>query len=181
METELETRADPWSAAAVDGHRGWLTAYVLAVTGDPGAADDLVQEVFAVALSKRGEFAPGTNFGGWLRGIARNVALRHGERRGRELPLAGDEALARLDRAAERAEREDLVPGATERRAIFLRQCLEQLAERTRRLVELRYAEDRSAAEAAAELGMTVTAVNVAAFRARAALADCIERKERQP
>jgi DNA-directed RNA polymerase specialized sigma24 family protein len=42
----------------------------------------------------------------------------------------------------------------------------------------MRYTQDESAATMAEQLGMSVSAVNVGVFRARAALADCITRKE---
>jgi RNA polymerase sigma-70 factor (ECF subfamily) len=173
----LEPAVDPWSAAAVEQNRRWLTAYVLALTGDPEAAADLVQETFAVALRKRADFRPGTNFGGWLRVIARNVALQHCRRRGRELLLDREEVLARLDAAAERSAERDAAPGFAEARAELLRSCLEKLSGRVRRFLQLRYGEGRKPAELAAEAGLTAAAVNMALCRARFMLADCVRRK----
>jgi len=172
-----EAVADPWSAAAIEQNRRWLGAYLLALSGDPEAAADMVQEVFAIALRKRGEFRAGTNFGGWLRGIARNVALQQCRRRGRELLLDRAEVLAHLDRAAEAAAGRSAAPGYAEERAGRLRECLAAVSSRVRLLLELRYALGRSPAEVAAEAGLTVPAVNMALCRARFALADCIRRK----
>ena len=173
----LEPRVDPWSAAAVEQNRRWLTAYLLALTGDADAAADMVQEVFAVALAKRGEFQAGTNFGGWLRVIARNIALQHCARRGRELLVDREDVLAHLDRAAAAAAEREAAPGHAERRAAALRECLAGLSERVRRLVEQRYAEGRPAAEVAAGAGLSVPALHMALCRARFALAECIRRR----
>lgn len=173
----LEPVVDPWSAAAIEGNRRWLTAYVLSLTGDPGAAADLVQEAFAVALRKRSDFRPGTNFGGWLRVIARNVSLQHCRRRGRELLLDRDEVLAHLEAAAERSAEREAAPGFADARAELMRACLEKLSGRVRRFLQLRYGEGRSPAELAAEAGLTAAAVNMALCRARFALADCVRRK----
>jgi RNA polymerase sigma-70 factor (ECF subfamily) len=65
-----------------------------------------------------------------------------------------------------------------ERRYVFLSECLEALGRRARQLIDMRYTQDESAATMAEQLGMSVSAVNVGVFRARAALADCITRKE---
>ena len=50
---------DPWTRAAIEHHRDWLTPYLLAATGDYAAAEDLVQEVFQLAYVKRSAFEPG--------------------------------------------------------------------------------------------------------------------------
>ena len=174
----MQMQSDPWSTAAIDEHRQWLLAYVLSLTGDPGAADDLVQEIFVIALHKREGFTPGTNFGGWLRAIARNVALMHCKRRGREILLDDQAAIERFDQVSGRAELEDLNPASAGRLAVFLRECLALLSERVRRLLDLRYGQGKSAADVAATVGQSVSAVNVALFRARLTLAECVKRKE---
>ena len=52
------------------------------------------------------------------------------------------------------------------------------LGRRARQLIELRYAREESAASVAGKLDLSVSAVNVGVFRARASLAECITRKE---
>jgi RNA polymerase sigma factor (sigma-70 family) len=178
MGVEVQSVAvDPWSAAAIEHNRQWLGAYLLALSGDAEGSADMVQEVFAIALRKRGGFQAGTNFGGWLRVIARNVALQHCRKRGRELLLDRADVLARLDRAAETAAERSAAPGFAEERAGLLRECLGKLSERVRRMVELRYGQSRSPGEVAAEAGLTVAAANMALCRARFTLAECIRRK----
>ncbi len=171
-------QADPWSAAAIEQNREWLIAYLLGMIGDPHAVDDLVQEVFHIAFVKRDSFEAGRSFGAWLRGIARNLALRHLERAGREPLLPGDDSLEVYDQAAARAEAADMFPEAREQRLAFLRDCLAALGAKARQLITLRYTKEQSAAAVAGQLGLSVSAVNVGVFRARAALADCITRKE---
>ena len=168
---------DPWSEAAVRQNQRWLTAYVLAQTGDPTAADDLVQDVFSIAFEKRGAFEPGTNFGAWLRSIARNVVLRYFERRSRRPVIDRDEAMARLDQLAAAAEDRAVDPAWAGSRAELLRECLKELTEKARRLVSERYGMGRSPAAVSASTGQSISAVNVGLFRARAALSDCLRRK----
>ncbi len=168
---------DPWGEAAVRQNQRWLTAYVLAQIGDPTAADDLVQDVFSIAFEKRGSFEPGTNFGAWLRSIARNVVLRYFEKRARRPVVSRDDALARLDRLAAAAEDRSVDPAWARSRAEILRECLKDLTDRARRLVTERYGMGRSPAAVSASTGQSISAVNVGLFRARASLADCLRRK----
>ncbi len=169
------TAPDPWSLAAVEQNRRWLMAYLLSASGDRAAAEDLVQETFRIAYEKRGEFVPGAPFGGWLRGIARNLLLRHFERSRRSAVLVGD-AMGALEAAAVRAEGRLLDPEWTSRRLAAMRACLARLTARVRQVLQSRYAEGLSAQSVAQRLGMSVASVHVAAFRARESLATCVER-----
>lgn len=166
---------DPWSEAVLEQNRCWLMAYLLGATGERAAAEDLVQEVFHIAYEKRAQFEPGTNFGGWLRGIARNCLRRFFERRGRQPVLVGD-AMAALDEAAGRAQERLADPDWVTRRHSALQQCLARLGGRARRMLELKYGEGWQSRHIARTLRMTVSAVNVTVFRARAALASCVKK-----
>jgi RNA polymerase sigma-70 factor (ECF subfamily) len=167
---------DPWSLAAVEQNRRWLLAFLLSASGDRAAAEDLVQETFRIAYEKRREFAPGTSFGGWLRGIARNLLLRHFEQSRRAAVLVGD-AMGALEQAAGQSEERLLDPDWASRRLAALKECLARLTTRVRQVLQSRYAQGLNAQEIARHLGMSVAAVNVAAFRARETLAACVERR----
>jgi len=173
-----EPGMDPWSLAAIEQNRHWLTAFLLGATGDRTATDDLVQEVFRIAYEKRASFAAGSNFGGWLRAIAQTFLAQHYKKMRREPVLVGD-AYRKLEEAAARREREFVDPEGTAARTEAFRRCLARLAGRAREILRLRYGEARSAQEVALVLGMSVSAVNVAAFRAREATAECVRRSAR--
>ncbi len=49
-----------------------LRVQALALTRNPSAASDLVQDAVTNALAARGSFAPGTNFPAWMHRILRN-------------------------------------------------------------------------------------------------------------
>jgi RNA polymerase sigma-70 factor (ECF subfamily) len=49
-----------------------LRIQALALTRNPSAASDLVQDAVANALAARGSFTPGTNFAAWMHRILRN-------------------------------------------------------------------------------------------------------------
>src|SRR4051812_10563419 len=66
-----------WAKAIIEQNHRWMTAYFLAATGTPEAAEDLVQEVFTEALTSAPRFDTTKSFGAWLRGIARNILMEH--------------------------------------------------------------------------------------------------------
>jgi len=167
---------DPWSLAAIEQNRRWLSAYLLAGCGDRWSAEDLVQQVFHIAYEKRSTFAPGTNFRAWLRSIAQNCLKRHFERVQRRPLLVGDGFL-HLDKAAEDAEEGLADPDRNGERVQALQACLRALTDRVREILQLRFQRGLSTREVSASFGMTVTAVDVAVFRARNALAACVKRK----
>jgi RNA polymerase sigma factor (sigma-70 family) len=174
----MDDPSNPWTDAALEQNRRWLTAYVLSATADRSSCEDLVQEVFSIAIRKSETFQAGTNLGGWLRTIARNVILRHCEKHARQPLLSHDDALDALDQVAAESEDESSDPFFMARRKRFLTECLETLNQRVHRLLDLRYVDRQSSQKIAQLLGMSVSAVNMAALRARAALSNCIRSKE---
>jgi RNA polymerase sigma-70 factor (ECF subfamily) len=66
-------------------HHRRLYGFFLRLTGDRGAAEDLVQEVFVRMLKYRHTFKPGAELGPWIYALARNAAADHWRARPREL------------------------------------------------------------------------------------------------
>jgi RNA polymerase sigma-70 factor, ECF subfamily len=167
----------PWARAILEQNRRWLLAYFIAGTGDAHRAEDLVQDVFAAALKYADRFDPSQSFGAWLRGIARNILLMsYRESRRRALSLS-EAALDRLDAAAERAEAVDSASGHSDRRQDFLRECLKEVPERSRKILALKYAKGQPSRAIAGRTGMRVEAVDVLLSRIRRALQHCMDRK----
>ena len=167
---------DIWTREVLEMHRRSLLRYFLAATGNMAATEDLAQETLITAYRNRGKFTPGTNLGGWLRGIARNMLKRHFEKQARDPILMGD-ACEALEQAA--ADNEDRMTDDDfhEHRLAALAKCRDELGEDARRLLLLRYGQGVNAREVARRLKLTVTSVNVKAFRLRAALMACIEKR----
>ncbi len=167
---------DIWTQEALETHRRGLLRQMLAATGNLATAEDLTQDTLVVAYNNRHKFMPGTNLGGWLRGIARNMLKRHFEKQAREPVLIG-EALDILEQTA--AENEDRMTddGWHEHRLSALAKCRAELGEKARQLLALRYGKRLGAREVARRLRLTVTSVNVQTFRLRAVLMACIEKR----
>ncbi len=79
-------------------------AWLVRLTRDPGAAEDLTVDVFWRIYRAHARFDPSRSFGAWARRIASNAALDHLRRTGRErtppMPRAAPagESAARRDR-----------------------------------------------------------------------------------
>jgi RNA polymerase sigma-70 factor (ECF subfamily) len=124
-------------------HRVW--AYAIRRAADRAEAEDVTSEVFRRALENLRAYEwRGIPFAAWLLRIAANALAQRREKAGRESwdpppDMAGpDEEL--------------------ERRVILF-QMVERLPDVQRRVIELRYVEEKSLQEMAAELGKTEGAV----------------------
>ncbi|MFI6293065.1 RNA polymerase sigma factor [Nonomuraea sp. NPDC050790] len=137
-------------------HWPLVCGFLLRRTRDPHLAEDLAQETFVKAtramLGWRGE-----NPAAWLLAIARNVLLDHVRRRRVELPLPDPDELG--------------VP-ALDLAALEVRDILDRLPGRHRRLLELVYLEGFSMVEVAAMTGKKHNTIKTAVWRARAAFSE---------
>jgi len=133
-------------------------AFIARRVGDRDAAEDLTSEVFHKALANLRRFEwRGAPFAAWLLRIAVNAIADRGQRAGRELamddpPEVGAEATVDVDLEA------------VEHRARLFR-LVEQLPAEQRRVVTMRFAEEKSIREIAEQLGRTEGAVKQLQFR----------------
>lgn len=139
-------------------------AYLAHVTGDPHAADDLLQESYIRLLGVKCRWESESHRRNYLFRIATNLARDHHRRnRVREAqPLddAHDRSCADADgQLCGREERTDL------------RRALERMSGRERELLWLAYAEGATHREIAATLGLRAGGIRVLLFRARRKLA----------
>lgn len=133
-------------------------AFIARRVGDRDAAEDLTSEVFHKALANLRRFEwRGAPFAAWLLRIAANAIADRGQRAGRELAVddppevgADARALADLEEVEHRAR---------------LFRLVERLPEDQRRVIAMRFAEERSIREIAEALGRTEGAVKQLQFR----------------
>lgn len=154
-------------------YRGMVYRFLLFLLRDPGASDDLSQETFSVALSRGPEPEKGSDYGAWLRSIARNLA-RNYVRKVRNSPLLVGESM--LDLAERRfveagADRD----GAWDARRRALGACMERLSEDNQGLLRDRYELARKVKQIAAGLGVEPNSVSKRLERIRESLRKCIE------
>src|SRR5271170_4521066 len=179
------------------GFRGELLAHCYRMLGSAGEAEDLVQETYLRAWRSFEGFEGRASVRTWLYRIATNVCLTAIERRGRRpLPsglggpaedpeasvVAGPEVpwLQPFPGTLLAGEGGDPAAVAVSRAGIRLAfvAALQYLSARQRAVLILRDVLEWPAAEVAALLGTTTTAVNSALRRARAQLAQALPAEE---
>jgi RNA polymerase sigma-70 factor (ECF subfamily) len=138
-------------------------AYVVRRLGDRAEAEDLTSEVFHHALSNLQRFEwRGIPFAAWLFRIAGNLISDRWQRKSREDVADDPEQIESAPASA--AEFEEV-----ERRATLFR-LVDTLPAEQRRVVVLRFVEQKSIKEVAREIRKSVGAVKQLQFRAISAL-----------
>ena len=147
--------------------RRTIQAAIRALVTDYHLAEDILQEVFVVALREHARFEAGTNFRAWVREIARRTAWAHLRRAGRGAALDP----ATLDSIAMAVE---VPPEAWESEREALHACVEGLPRESRELLRRRYAEEEPLTRIAGGLGNTLDGIKSALKRLRQQLAACV-------
>jgi RNA polymerase sigma-70 factor (ECF subfamily) len=153
-----------------------LLAYIRALVGDPGQAEDIFQSVSVVVLQKTEEFIPGSDLQAWCRGIARNLILRERRLAHRLRSFEDDRILDRIDQAFAEYDQADLL----EERRDQMRECMGRLSPSSRELIELRYGSGLSLKQLSVRLRRSEGSIQVALSRIRKWLGECVERHLRQ-
>jgi RNA polymerase sigma-70 factor (ECF subfamily) len=159
-----------------------IRGFLLRLSGDAAAADDLTQEAFLRVHRARGSFAPGASALPWLLAIARNV-FRDGVRRAQARPTttgapSSESEILQVDAGPD--ARGDEALAAREMLAL-VRRTLAALPVLQREAFILLRFEGMSVSEAADVLGASEGAVKVRAFRAYEALRAALQGAEQSP
>lgn len=148
-----------------------VSAYVFASISGFHDAEDVVQRIAQELARRFDEYDSSRPFAGWALWIAKSRVIDFYRAQDRKRVIFSDELLERLaDTIAKQAD------GRSDRREA-LEACLDELPPKSRRLLDLRYGEELSAAEIAQKTGSTSGSVRVLLSRVRTVLASCIERR----
>ncbi|HEY3731634.1 MAG TPA: sigma-70 family RNA polymerase sigma factor [Steroidobacteraceae bacterium] len=137
---------------------------------DTTAAEDAAQESLVRVWKALSGYDQRASLSTWIYTITRNRCLSALERR-RELASLSDATIEAQVHSLAAPEREP------DDRLEMLRELVDALPERYRRIVTLFYYEDRSVSEVASMLGMPEGTVKTTLFRARAALLEQLRRR----
>jgi RNA polymerase sigma-70 factor (ECF subfamily) len=153
-------------------YRSVHEAMLLALVGDPHAADDLYQQAALVMTRKREEIPEDCRFLPWSRQVIVNVVRDYRKHKARQkVSLLDEQSLERIAGAFEKLDEAVL-----DARREALRRCLSKLDAPQRKLLHARYEENRSIDELAAESSRSRGAVETMLYRLRRALTNCVER-----
>ncbi len=123
-----------------------------------------------IAFRKADSFEPGTNFGAWVREIARRKMLEHKRALSRtSLPLDAD-LLEKLEAAHSETDH------SWEQEKNALRKCMGQLPERSRKLINLRYTQSLRLTRIAKAMKVSADAARMALNRILKKLMECISK-----
>ncbi len=139
---------------------------------DRTATETLVQQAFVDAYTHLDQFRLGSDFGAWMRTVARNRVrkeLRTAAREGRKLEAYREVLAQRLQ------PDEGSGSDATEAYLAALQGCRERLPDEDAVLIQLRYERGQSFDEIATARGQTPAAVQKMISRIRFRLRQCIE------
>jgi RNA polymerase sigma-70 factor (ECF subfamily) len=168
-----ELTGEEWTRL-LQAERRSLVGFLTMLTGDRHAADDLFQEVCLESWHARSTFESGTNFGAWLRGVARIQLLRHWQREKKYRFVTVNPEI--LEQLAESWSGE-----ADDRpREAALADCVKELEAQHAQVLRWRYSESWPHSRIARETGKSEDAVKMLLFRVRKILETCVDSKMRE-
>ncbi len=159
-------RAEPWLVALYRAHHRDLVRLATLLVDDQGSAEEAVQDAY-VSLARRGPSGVDDPEAYLRTAVLNNARSALRKRRVRRRHLRSVER----DRAAPGADHAVLLDDDARR----VLAALDQLSERQREVLVLRYWADLSEAEIAAALGISAGSVKTHAHRGTAALAQIQE------
>ena len=166
-------------------HRPMLLCYATALLGgDENLAEDVVQESFLIAQRRFNDFRDDGDFGGWLRGIARNKVSELRRAAASQPMLVDSRVIEGIDEmfllfdsvAPENPEEETW----RQRLSRLLNHCIDKLPAAVRLAIVEVYANGRSLREAAEALAATPAAVAQRVSRGRELIRACVEAHRRE-
>lgn len=120
-----------------------------------------------------GSYDDSRPFAAWAKGVASHILIGHYRKYARTLRMLSPETLEVLAAAT---EDEGASPSGE---IAALRECIDRLPGRSRRLLNLRYEQGMALAQIAAEVGLGGEGVRKALARLRFALKTCVDRRMR--
>jgi RNA polymerase sigma-70 factor (ECF subfamily) len=169
-ETSETTAFDP--VELIETYQTGIWRYLRALGCQPSQADDLTQETFLAVLQR-----PFVNYGpaatsAYLRKVAYNHFISAQRRSGK---VTSVENVEDFDKSWEQWAGEHSGEAMLE----ALRECLQQLTDRARTALEMRFRDREARVDIAAALGITEHGAKNLMQRAKTQLKECIERKIR--
>ncbi|MBS0266668.1 MAG: sigma-70 family RNA polymerase sigma factor [Planctomycetes bacterium] len=161
-------------------HRPMLLCYARTLLrGDEHQAEDIVQECFLTAQRRFDDFREGTDFGRWLRGIARHK-IQERQRQATRRPVVVDsrviegldEVFALFDSSATTTE------PWRDRLLRLLESCLSKLPAGMRDVMDGVYRRGLTLGQAAQQFESTPAAIAQRVSRARGLIRECVQRQQ---
>jgi RNA polymerase sigma-70 factor (ECF subfamily) len=154
----------------IQTHQAGVWRYLRALGCDASLAEDLTQETFLAVLQRPFNDVSQAATSSYLRKTAFNLLVSVRRRSGK---VTAVEDIEELDRTWSDWAASDNGEAAIE----ALKSCLQELTDRARRALEMRFRQDSSRAQIAAALDITEHGAKNLMQRAKQQLRDCIDEK----
>lgn len=156
-------------------HRDGLLGFILALTHDREAAEEIFQEVGLAVVEEAGKKTEVLRFLPWVHELARRRVAEYYRRTSRRRLV---EHSGPMDEVVAQAFQENAAdPASVRARQDHLERCLEDLTPAQRGLIEQRYRDHAPLRDIARRESSTEGSIKVLLWRARRQLARCIEGK----
>jgi RNA polymerase sigma-70 factor, ECF subfamily len=153
-------------------HRAMLRAYLRAFIREADVVDDVLSDVAVEVARCWDNYDRSLPFGPWVRGVARRVALKRLAQRQRAEVILPDDVLESLGWVMDELSKES---GRIDEQRERLNRCIEQLTQRNRELLQLRYFGELKVEAIATQVRRSPGALYTAFSRIHAALLRCME------
>ena len=162
-------------AGLVEEHQASLRVFVRSLGVEPDWVDDMAQDAFVVVYREMCSYDSERDFGKWLRGIARNLVRNELRKQGRHRRILHEGLSQHLLEFGEKEESQFDVSQIS-----ALRDCVEQLPNRSRELVHSRYYEGWNATVLADKFEMKAATIRQTLLRIRRQLYQCINQRVKE-
>ncbi|MEE2640202.1 MAG: sigma-70 family RNA polymerase sigma factor [Planctomycetota bacterium] len=156
--------------AALEKHQRWLWAIVYARVGEPQAVEEVLQEVALAAVRQSAPIEDEAKVAPWLYRVAIRQSLLYRRKMGRIRKLNDRYAVREQPTELDRKQASPLDWLLADERKELIRRAMEQLREKDREILLLKYSENWNYYQIADHLGVSHSAVEARLHRARARL-----------
>ncbi|MBK8191820.1 MAG: sigma-70 family RNA polymerase sigma factor [Lewinellaceae bacterium] len=172
-------------SALLGRYRKSIYQFMLQRVKNPAEAEDLTMEAFEKAFHKLSSYTPTHAFSTWLFRIALNNCIDYSRKK--QVPIVwtdtstaayGFESSGLRNKPSDMLSPEDVM--IRQQRIALMQSLLGHLNKRYRRLIELRYYEDMSYEEIAAQLDIPLGTVKAQLFRAKERLYKLLQQPRAQ-
>ncbi|AQT68475.1 RNA polymerase sigma factor [Anaerohalosphaera lusitana] len=151
-----------------------LFKYILMLVPCRSDAEDILQDTATLMWTKFDEFKPGTNFAAWGIKIAHFKVLRYYRSRKRlHVPITDDILEIVTEQAVQAVDEKD-------HKIKVLQQCMKELPEKDRALIELRYDRGLAPKKVAQKVSRPVRGIYKSLSRIHNSLLVCVRRRLNQ-
>ena len=163
---QAERFAALWTAA-----QSTIASFIRTLVPDYQQADEVLQRVAVTLVRKFDQYDETRSFAAWAVGVAKFEVLYYRRERATDKHLFSEDIVEQI------ASRYEILAEEADPLREALRQCVDELKGRSKKVIDLRYRRGMKSMAIAEEMTLSAGAVRMLLCRVREALRRCIERR----